>query len=207
MAKASILKLLKFDDDLREALCSGRRLRNCTVHRRSTEPIANAKPNPGELRLIGMTTQSDGSGKTVAAAVCLRSINWNQGLKSELERLNSNSKSALTTTRNKLSQSLLESTVWSALRINKRQAEKIGSAQAGQIATLKAIDHVLQRLNPHPETVVILASTGETISTLKYTQAEIANGLERSACLAAAHTVAQTYLLQLSKKGRRARTR
>ena len=202
MAKANILKLLKFDDDIRDAIIAGRRLRNCTLHQKDS---INPTLRQSELCFIGISLATSRSGPAAAAAASLSCINPNESIKSEIERLTRGTKLLFSPAKNKLSESLLDSTVWAITRVNQDQAAKIGAVRAGQIALLKAIDSVISKLNPTADSIVIVMDELETIAGLKYAQMAVANGQERSASVATAFTVAGAYREILAKQAERAK--
>ena len=202
LAKANILKLLKFDDDIRDAIIAGRRLRNCTLHQKDS---INPTLQPSELCFIGISLATSKSGTAAAAAASLSCINPNESIKSEIERLTRGTKLFFSPAKNKLSESLLDSTVWAITKVNQDQAAKIGAVRAGQIALLKAIDSVINKLNPAVDSIVIVMDEHETIAGLKYAQMAVANGQERSASVATAFTVAGAYGDILAKQAERAK--
>ncbi len=139
MAKANILKLLKFDQDLREAVATGRRLRNCTL----TQPAA-ISDDEGELCLIGIEEVGGRSGPVFAAATSLKCVSWNQGLKSEIERMSQNARTTSDGGRNKLCELLLEQTAWGLAKVCEKEIQELGKTRACRIAMTRALDSVLK---------------------------------------------------------------
>jgi len=189
VAKGNILKLLGFDEDIRDAFLSGRRLRNCTLIHPPAAPTLSAQ----DLCFIGVEEIGGTRGPLIAAAASICSLNWNQGLKTELDRLNRGSRAAAETMRNQLAETLLEQTVWAIGEVSQEQAAKAGSARASQIAIVRAIDSVLVQLDTDPNGIVIIIDEQKAIDKLKHFQMAIANASDRSASVAAAFTVAKTY--------------
>jgi ribonuclease HII len=189
VAKANILKLLGFDEDVREAVVSGRRLRNCTLVR----PPSPTNIAPQDLCFIGVEEISGSRGPVVAAAASICSLNWNQGLKNELERLNRGPRGAAEAMRNQLTETLLEQTVWAIGEVSQEQAAKAGSVRASQIAIIRAIDSVLIQLDTSLNGIIVLIDEQKTIDQLKHFQMAISNASDRSASVAAAFAVAKAY--------------
>lgn len=196
VAKANILKLLKFDEDIREAVTTGRRLRNCTF----VQPRSAEKINTTSVCFVGVAHTGVNVGPVVAAATSMRFLNWNQSIKTELDRMNKGAQANPDAGRNRLTETLLQQTSWGVAEVSEDHAFKVGAPRAVQIAMLKAIGSVLTKMAPYSGSIIVLVDESQTIPELRYGQMAIANGTTRSACLAAADVVAHAYRARVLEK-------
>jgi ribonuclease HII len=199
VAKANILKLLKFDEDTREAVATGRRLRNCVL----TQPTT-ISGGEGELCLIGIEEVGGRSGPVFAAATSLKCVRWNQSLKAEMERMSRSARADSEGGRNKLCELLLEQTVWGLAKVSEEKIREVGKVRASQIAMMQALDAALKKLGTNIGRIVVLIDDQKTIAEISYAQMVIANACERSATVAAAQAVARAYRESSTKQINRA---
>jgi ribonuclease HII len=199
MRRASVLlDLLKFDEDLRQLLKTGRPVKNCPP----TQGLQLTLFPCQVEHLIGVDEVGRGclAGPVVAGAVSLRQINWNESLKTELDRLN-DSKLIVTNTRNKLAEILIQHTTWGIGQAAVDEINRLGITAAAELAMKRAVDALLAKLQvADSNSIVVLVDGRKPIEQLSLQQVPIPAADAKSACVAAASVIAKVHRDNIMKK-------